>query len=104
MWRRRVGMPAMEGSVRLIALVIVLAAAAITPSAQAPTEIRVWTARAIATVLAEIGPQFERTGGYRLNVVSDLPAGFLRRAAAGEPVDVIISVSSVIDNWIADGR
>jgi len=29
-------------------------------------EIKVWTARAIATVLAEIGPRFERTTGHRL--------------------------------------
>jgi ABC-type molybdate transport system substrate-binding protein len=36
-------------------------------SANAP-EIKVWTARAIATVLAEVGPQFERTTGYRLAI------------------------------------
>ena len=42
-------------------------------------EIKVWTARAIATVLAEIGPQFERTTGHNLNVYSGLPADFLRR-------------------------
>jgi len=88
----------------VIALVVVLAAAATAPSAQPRTEVRVWTARAIATVLAEIGPEFERAARCRLNVVSDLPAGFTRRLAAGEPVDVIVSVSSIIDDWIADRR
>ena len=39
-------------------------------------EIKVWTARALATVLAEIGPQFERTKGHNLNVYSGLPADF----------------------------
>jgi molybdate transport system substrate-binding protein len=64
----------------------------------------VWTTRAIATVLAEVGAQFERTAGYRLDVSSDLSSGFARRLAAGEPVDVVISASSSIDEWITQGR
>ena len=52
------------------------------------SEIKIWTARALATVLAEVGPQFERETGHRLNVVSDLPAGFARRAKAGEQFDM----------------
>ena len=67
-------------------------------------EIKVWTARAIATVLAEIGPQFERTTGHNLNVYSGLPADFLRRVNAGEPFDILISGSSPVDAWIKEGR
>jgi hypothetical protein len=67
-------------------------------------EIRVWTARALATVLAEVGSQFERTSGCRLNITSDLPAAFVRRANAGEPFDLLISVSSTVDAWISEGR
>ena len=67
-------------------------------------EIKVWTARAIATVLAEIGPQFERTTGHHLNVYSGLPADFERRAKAGEPFDVLISGSGPVDSWIKDGK
>jgi Bacterial extracellular solute-binding protein len=55
-------------------------------------------------VLAEVGAQFERTAGYRLDVSSDLSSGFARRLAAGEPVDVVISASSSIDDWITQGR
>ena len=67
-------------------------------------EIKVWTARAIATVLAEIGPQFERTTGHNLNVYTGLPADFARRANAGETFDVLISGSGPVDSWIKDGK
>src|SRR5215510_6379239 len=72
-------------------------------SANAP-EIKVWTARAIATVLAEVGPQFERVTSYKLTISSDLPAGFVRRANAGEPFDILISGSAPADEWIKEGR
>jgi molybdate transport system substrate-binding protein len=67
-------------------------------------EIHVWTARAIATVLAEIGPQFERTTGHHLNVYSGLPVDFDKRDKAGDPLDVVISGSSPVDRWIKEGK
>src|SRR6187431_2304974 len=67
-------------------------------------EIRIWTARAIATVLAEIGPEFERKTGHKLIVSSDLPPAFSARADKGEEFDLLITSSSVIDDWIAAGR
>jgi molybdate transport system substrate-binding protein len=67
-------------------------------------EIRIWTARALATVLAEVGSEFERATGHKLVVSSDLPPAFLRRAEAGEPFDLLISGSSPVDEWIRDGR
>jgi len=67
-------------------------------------ELRVWTARAIATVLTEVGREFEQTSGYRLRVVSDLPPAFARRAAAGEPFDLLISGSATVDEWARAGR
>lgn len=67
-------------------------------------EVRVWTARALATVLAEVGPQFERTTGHRLNVYSGLPADFQRLAGAGESFDVLISGLAPVDQWIKDGK
>jgi molybdate transport system substrate-binding protein len=67
-------------------------------------EITVWTSRAIATVLAEIGGEFERATGHRLVITTDLPPGFLRRAQAGEPFDLLITGSAPMDEWIRDGR
>jgi molybdate transport system substrate-binding protein len=87
-------------STTAVALTFILAQPVIANAA----EIKVWTARAIATVLAEIGPQFEHTTGHNLNVYSGLPADFLRRANAGEPFDILISGSSPVDAWIKEGR
>ena len=67
-------------------------------------ELHVWTARAIATVLADIGPQFERATGHRLNVYSGLPVDFENRREAGDPVDVVISGSSPVDRWVKEGK
>jgi molybdate transport system substrate-binding protein len=87
-------------SITALALTFILAQP-VTPDA---AEIKVWTARAIATVLTEVGPQFERTTGHHLNVYSGLPADFLRRANAGEPFDILITGSSPVDEWIKDGK
>jgi molybdate transport system substrate-binding protein len=82
------------------ALVLTLAQPVIANAA----EIKVWTARAFATVLAETGAQFERTTGHNLNVFSGLPNDFARRASAGEPFDVLISGSPPVEEWIKDGK
>jgi molybdate transport system substrate-binding protein len=76
--------------------------------AQLPTadaaQIHVWTARAIGSVLAEIGPQFERTTGNHLEIYQGLPADFQRRYDAGEVFDVLVSASGPIAKWIKEGR
>ncbi len=82
------------------AIAIVLA----NPAGAAAEEIRVWTARAIATVLASVGSQFERATGHRLIVTSDLPPAFQRRLDAGEPFDVLISGAAPVDEWIRAGK
>jgi molybdate transport system substrate-binding protein len=86
------------------ALLVACAVVAATPRAAAADEITVYTARALATVLAEIGSEFERATGHRLTVVSDLPTGFLRRVQAGERFDLLISGSVTVDAWIREGR
>ena len=87
-------------SITAISLTFILA----QPVLASAGEIKVWTARAIATVLAEIGPQFERETGHKLIISSDLPTAFTRRANAGEPFDILISGSSPVDEWIKDGK
>jgi len=67
-------------------------------------EINAWTARAIATVLAEVGPQFERTTGHKLTISTDISTAFARRANAGEPFDILITGSAPLDGLIKDGK
>ena len=83
-----------------VALIFVLADTVVASA----EEIKVWTARAIATVLAEIGPQFERMTGHTLTISSDLPPAFARRADAGEEFDLLISGASPVDEWIKAGK
>ncbi len=55
-------------------------------------------------MLAEIGPQFERTTGHNLNISTGLSTEFVRRANAGESFDVMINGSGPVDSWIKDGK
>ena len=87
-------------STTALALTLVLAQPVIANAA----EIKVWTARALATVLAEIGPQFERTTGHNLNISTGLSTEFVRRANAGESFDVMINGAGPVDSWIKDGK
>jgi molybdate transport system substrate-binding protein len=67
-------------------------------------EIKIWTVRALATVLAEVGPQFEGPTGHKLAVSSGLPPEFANRANAGEPFDIMITGSLPLDRFIKEGR
>ncbi len=87
-------------STAAVALTFILAQPTIANTA----ELQVWTARAIATVLVEIGPRFERTTGHRLNVYSGLPVDFQRRATAGDSFDLLVSGVAPVDRWIKEGK
>jgi molybdate transport system substrate-binding protein len=80
-----------------------LLAFAHTSSAKAE-ELRVLVPRAIATVLSDVGAQFEQTSGYKLVVTTDVTASLVRRANAGEPFDVIAVTPTQIDGLIKDGK
>ena len=87
-------------------LIVTVAMAAVlaSPVSVAADEIRIWTTRAIATVFAEVGSEFERATGHRLIVTTDLPTAFQRRFDAGEIVDLVISGSAPVDEWILGGK
>jgi molybdate transport system substrate-binding protein len=76
--------------------------------AQAPVanaaELKIFTSRAIATVLDKIGPEFERTTGHKLNVISGFSPNFVKQINAGEPFDVVVSPPPTIDGLIKDGK
>lgn len=67
-------------------------------------DLKVFTSRAVATVLAKVGPKFEAGSGYKLNVVVDLTPTLVKRVRAGEPADVIVALPPLIDNLIEEGR
>ncbi len=73
-------------------------------SAADAAEIKVFTSRAIATVLDKIGPEFERTTGHKLNVISGCSPNFVKQINAGELFDVVVSPPPTIDGLIKDGK
>jgi molybdate transport system substrate-binding protein len=85
-----------------LAAVQLLAAAWAPAVAQSPT-LRVFTTRAIGTVLAEVGPAFERANGCRLEVVTDIAAPMVRRVRSGEAFDVLVASPAQMDALVADG-
>ena len=77
-----------------------LAAFLAQPHFATAAEINLWTARALATVLAEVGPQFERTTGHRVTITVGLPPEFVKRAQRGESFDVMITGAPELDALI----
>jgi len=66
-------------------------------------EIKIFSTRAIATVLDKIGPEFERATGHRLNVTTDIAIRMVRRIQAGEPFDFLVAAPWQIDALITEG-
>jgi molybdate transport system substrate-binding protein len=69
-------------------------------------DVKVWTARLLATVLREVGSQFERETGHRLEVSEIFGPQLMKRLAAGEPfdTDVLILRYDYVDALIRDGK
>jgi molybdate transport system substrate-binding protein len=67
-------------------------------------ELKVFAARALATVLQEVGAEFERSSGYKLKIVSGLSREFIVRINAGEPFDAVITAREPLDALIRNGR
>jgi molybdate transport system substrate-binding protein len=67
-------------------------------------ELKIFSTRAIATVLEKVGPEFERTTGHRLNVTTDIAIRMVRRIQAGEPFDFLVAAPGQIDGLINEGK
>lgn len=69
---------------------------------QAPA-LRVFTTRAIRTVLDQVGPEFERSRRCGLDITTDIAAPMVRRVRSGEPFDVLVAAPDQIDALARDG-
>ena len=67
-------------------------------------EIKVFTTRAIMTVLEKVAPEFERTTGHELNLTTDIAIRMVRRIQAGEPFDLLVASPSQIDALVKEGK
>lgn len=67
-------------------------------------ELKILTVRAIASVLWEIGPDFERSTGNKLDVVLGYSPDLAKRINAGEAFDLFVAPVARIDALIKDGK
>src|SRR5438477_4950539 len=74
------------------------------PGVAQSAELKILTSRAVATILAEISPEFENKTGHKLNVVTGLSSEFVRRINAGETFDVIAAPPPALDALIKSGK
>lgn len=106
----RIGLSTMRGRLRSstvsmsrMAATFVLCTTLFHGAAEA-AEVKVFTSRAIATVLERSGAEFERATGHKLTVVSGFSPIFVKQIRDGEPFDVVVAPPSTVDALIKDGH
>jgi len=67
-------------------------------------EVRVLTAGAMKSVVLEMIPDFEKRTGHKVLVANDTAGGLKKRIVGGEPVDVAVVTSPIVDELIAEGK
>jgi len=88
----------------VVSLVACALLVCISHGAARSAELKIFTSRAISTVLAEIGPEFERSSGHKLNVITGLSSEFVGRINGGETFDVIAAPPPALDALIKSGK
>lgn len=66
--------------------------------------IKVFTTRAIGTVLHETGKEFEETTGYKLDIRTDIAIRMVRQIEAGDLFDVLVASPEQINKLIKEGK
>ncbi|HUE88554.1 MAG TPA: substrate-binding domain-containing protein [Vicinamibacterales bacterium] len=93
----------------MLLLVAVAAAMCLTSTAanahQAAeaSDLKVFTTRAVATVLQKIRGDVERKTGRKLSVTTDVAIRLVRLVKAGEAFDVLVAAPGQLDELIAEG-
>lgn len=67
-------------------------------------EVKVMAPGPLTAVFNELGPQFERDTGHKLVTKFVATSAMKREIDAGETIDLIISNTPRIDDWIKEGR
>jgi molybdate transport system substrate-binding protein len=95
---------------RMLLLVAVAAAMCLTSTAanarhaRQTSDLKVFTTRAIATVLQKIRGDVERKTGRKLSVTTDVAIRLVRRVKAGETFDLLVAAPGQLDELIAEGK
>jgi len=89
--------------VAAVAAVMSATSTAANVQAGRASDLKVFTTRAIATVLQDIRGDVERTTGRTLSVTTDLAVRLVRRIKAGEAFDLLVAAPGQLDELIAEG-
>jgi molybdate transport system substrate-binding protein len=93
--------------VRLVAAFALSLASAVAWASLASVraaEIKIFTTRAIATVLDKTGREFEASTGHKLDITTDIAIRMVRRIQAGEAFDVLVAAPGQIERLISEGK
>lgn len=88
----------------VVSLVACVLSVCISHGTARSAELKIFTSRAISTVLAKIGPEFEKNTGHKLDVITGMSSEFVGRINAGETFDVIAAPPPVLDGLIKSGK
>jgi len=88
-------------STRLVACVLL---AWVWQGTASSAELKIFASRAIWTVLTEIGPDFEKASGHKLEVITGLSPEFVGRINAGESFDIIAAPPGSLEGLINSGK
>jgi molybdate transport system substrate-binding protein len=89
---------------RRSASVFILVALLASTTCAVSAELKIFAARAIWTVLQEVGSDFERTTGNKLNVISGFSPAFVKQINSGESFDILFTPPPTIDALIKEGK
>jgi molybdate transport system substrate-binding protein len=94
----------MEAIMKIVLSLLLASLMSVSASwAALSAELRILTARAIATVLEVVGPQFEKNTGHKLIVVTGFSPDLIKRIEAGEPFDILGGPPPTLDRMIKAG-
>ena len=85
-------------------LVVALALLCGAPVAVPAAEIKSMTAVAIEIILREVGSEFERSTGDKINMTVDLAPNFKRKIDTGETFDAALFSALTIDLLVKEGK
>src|SRR6266851_4971384 len=88
----------------VVSLVACVLSVCISHGTARSAELKIFTSRAISTVLAKIGPEFEKKTGHKLDVINGMSSEFVGRINAGETFDVIAAPPPALDGLIKSGK
>lgn len=83
---------------------LAVACLALYANSASAAELKIFGSRVTKVIVGELGPGFEKSTGFKPEVVADVAAVMKRRIEGGEPFDLAVLVNFQIDDLIKSGK